>query len=138
MGHLAAAAHIWAMHSFEYLKVPKLEQGLTKQLCLCNIAFIKDRKILNHSSTNLNSADCIVITFERQKNERKADTVTQWKTNNVSLCPVKIWTSIITRICSYKGTNPNSPVSLTKHKNKIISITSEMIVNLICDGVVAI
>jgi hypothetical protein len=38
----------------------------------------------------------------------------------------------------YKGTNPNSPVSLAKHGNNIISITSEMIVNLIRDGVVAI
>jgi hypothetical protein len=64
--------------------------------------------------------------------------VTQWKTNNVSLCPAKIWTSILTWIRSYKGTNPNSPVSLAKHGNKIISITSEMIVNLIHDGVVPI
>jgi hypothetical protein len=138
MGHLAAAAHFWAMRSWEYLKVPKLEQHQTKQLCLRNIAFIKDGKILDHSSTNLNSADCIAITFEQQKIKRKVDTVMQWKTNNVSLCPVKIWTSIVTRICSYKGTNPNSPVSLAKHGNKIISITSEMIVNLIRDGVVSI
>ncbi len=62
----------------------------------------------------------------------------QWKTNNISLCPVKIWMSIVTRICSYKGTNPNSPVSLAKHGNKIISITSEMIVILIRDGIVEI
>ena len=64
MGHLAAAAHFWAMRSCKYLKVPKSEQQQTKQLCLRNIAFIKDRKILDHSSTNLNSADCIAITFE--------------------------------------------------------------------------
>jgi hypothetical protein len=138
MGHLMAAAHFWAMRSCKYLKVPKLEQRQTKQLCLRNIAFIKNGKILDHSSTNLNSADCIAITFEWQKNKRKADPVTQWKTNDVSLCPVKIWTSIVTLIRSYKGTNPNSPVSLAKHGNKIISITSEMIVNLIRDGVVAI
>ncbi len=138
MGHLAAAAHFWAMSSCEYLKVPKSEQRQTKQLCLRNIAFIKDGKILNNSSTNLNSADCIAITFEQQKNNRKADTVTQWKTNDVNLCPVKIWMSIVKRIRSYKGTNPNSSVSLAKHGNKIISITSEMIVNLIRDGIVAI
>jgi hypothetical protein len=76
MGHLAAAAHFWAMRSCEYLKVPKSEHRQTKQLCLRNIAFIKDKKILDHSSTNLNSADCIAITFKRQKNQRKADTVT--------------------------------------------------------------
>ncbi len=77
MGHLAAAAHFCAMRSCKYLKVPKSEQRQTKQLCLRNIAFIKDGKILNHSSTNLNSANCITITFERQKNDKKADTVTQ-------------------------------------------------------------
>ncbi len=64
MGHLMAAAHFWAMRSCKYLKVPKLEQRQTKQLCLRNIAFIKNGKILDHSSTNLNSADCIAITFE--------------------------------------------------------------------------
>ncbi len=138
MGHRLAAAHYWAMRSCENLKVPKLEQQQTKQLCLRNIAFIKDGKTLDHSSTNLNSADCIAITFEQQKNKRKANTVTQWKTNDVSLCPVIIWTSIITRIRSYKGTNPNSPVFLAKYGKKIISITSEMIVSLICNGVVAI
>jgi hypothetical protein len=126
------------MCSCKYLKVPKSEQQQTKQLCLRNIAFIKDGKILDNSSTNLNSADCIAITFEQQKNDRKADTVTQWKTNDVNLRPVKIWMPIVTRIRSYKGMNPNSPVSLAKHGNKIISITSEMIVNLIHDGVVAI
>jgi hypothetical protein len=46
MGHLAAAAHFWAMRSCEYLKVPKSEQQQTKQLCLCNIAFIKEEKSL--------------------------------------------------------------------------------------------
>jgi hypothetical protein len=44
MGHLAAAAHFWAMRSCKYLKVPKLEQQQTKQLCLHNITFIKDGK----------------------------------------------------------------------------------------------
>jgi hypothetical protein len=75
------------------------------------------------------------MTKEQQKG---GDTVTQWKTNNVSLCPVKIWTSIVTRIGSHKVTNANSPVSLAKHGNKIISITSEMIMNLIRNGVVTI
>jgi hypothetical protein len=71
MGHLAAAAHFWAMRSCEYLKVPKVEQRQTKQLCLRNIVFIKHGEILDHSSAKLNSADCIAITFERQKNDKK-------------------------------------------------------------------
>jgi hypothetical protein len=53
------------------------------------------------------------------------------------MCPVKLWASIIIRILTYKGTNKDSPVSLARHRNHIISITSEMISNLLKDGVAA-
>jgi hypothetical protein len=109
-----------------------------KQLCLCNIAFIKNGEILDHSSTKLHLADCVSVTFERQKNDRKSDTVTQWRTKDPILCPVKIWASIVMQILSYEGTNKNSPVSLVLYRKKLISVTSEMITNLIRDGVVAI
>ncbi len=138
MGNLTAAAHFWAMHSCEYLKVAKAEQQQTKQLCLRIIAFIKNSKILDKSSTKLHLADCISVTFERQKNDRKSDTVTQWRTKDPIICPMKIWASIVTQILSYEGTNKNSLVSLFLHRKKLISITLEMITNLIRDGVVAI
>ena len=108
MGNLVAAAHFWAMRSCEYLKVPKPDQQQTKQLCIRNIAFIRYGKIIDHSSPNLHLADCVSVTFERQKNDRKSDTVTQWKMLDPVLCPVKIWASIVTRILSYDGTNQNS------------------------------
>jgi hypothetical protein len=138
MGDLVAAAHFWAMRSCEYLKVSKPEQQQTKQLCLRNIAFIKNREFIDHSSPNLHLADCVSVTFERQKNNRKSDTVTQWKTADPILCPVKIWASIVRRILSYKGTTKNSPVSLILHRKKLISVTLTMIINLIRDGVVGI
>jgi hypothetical protein len=54
------------------------------------------------------------------------------------MCPVKLWASIITRILLYKGTNQNSPVSLgAQHRNNTISITSEMVANLLKDGIIA-
>ncbi len=56
--------------------------------------------------------------FQRQKNDRKSDTVTQWRTSDPIMCPVKLWASIITRILSYKGTNQESHVSLSQHRNK--------------------
>jgi hypothetical protein len=64
--------------------------------------------------------------FERQKNDRKANTVTQWWTSDDHLCPIKIWPSKMRRILSYKGTNKNSPVPLVKYKNNIIKVTAEM------------
>jgi hypothetical protein len=41
------------------------------------------------------------------------------------------WASIVQRILSYKGTNGNSPDSLSRKGNKIISITSDMISTII-------
>jgi hypothetical protein len=100
--------------------------------------FIKGGNILNHTSAELNLADYVSITFERQKNDRKSDTVTQWKTSDPVMCPVKLWASIVKRILTYKGTNTDSPVSLALHRNSTISITSEMVANLLKDGVIAI
>jgi len=91
MGELAGAAHFWAMRSCKYAKVPKAEQRQTKQLCIRNIAFIRDEETLAHNSPSLYLADCVSVTFERQKNDRKANTVTQWWTSDELLCPVKIW-----------------------------------------------
>ncbi len=125
------------MRSCEYSKVPKEEQRQTKLLCLRNITFIKGGDTLSHTSPGLNLADCVSITFECQKNERKEDTVTQWRTSDTSLCPVKLWASVVTRILSYEGTNKDSPVSLAMSNHKVISIKSEMVANLLKDGVVA-
>jgi hypothetical protein len=80
MGKLVGGAHFWVMRSCKYAKVPKAEQRQTKQLCIRNIAFIKDGKLLKHNSPSLHSGDFVLIVFERQKNNRKADTVTQWQT----------------------------------------------------------
>jgi hypothetical protein len=91
MGELTGAAHLWAMRSCEYAKVPKAEQRQTKQLCIRNIVFIKDGESIDHKSPVLYLADCVLVTFERQKNDRKADTVTQWRTLDELLCPVKMW-----------------------------------------------
>ena len=118
MGELAGSAHFWVMRLCEYAKVPKAEQSQTKQLCIRNIAFIKDSKILKHNSPSLHLADCVLITFKRQKNDRKANTVTQWQTADKLLCPVKIWASLVRRILSYKGTNKKFLVSLANTTTK--------------------
>jgi len=138
IAELAAATHFWAMRSCEYSKVSRAEKRQTKQLCLRNIVFIKDGNILEHTSTRLDPADCVSITFERQKSDKKFETVTQWRTSDPIMCPVKLWASIFTRILLFKGTNQNSPVSLAQHRDNTISITLEMVANLLKDGIVAI
>ncbi len=99
---------------------------------------MKGGNILYHTSAELNLADYVSITFERQKNDRKSDTVTQWKTSDPVMCQVKLWASIVKWILTYKGTNKDSPISLALHRNSTISITPEMVANLLKDGVVAI
>jgi hypothetical protein len=112
MGELTAAMHFWAMRLCKHSKVPKADQQQMKQLCLQNITFIKGGNILDHLSPELSLADCVSITFKRQKNNRKSDAVTQWRMTDPVMCPVKLWTSIITQILTYKGTNKDSPVFL--------------------------
>jgi hypothetical protein len=49
--------------------------------------------------------------------------VTQWRTLDEFLCPVKLWASIVQRIRSYKRTNKITPVSLTwKGKKSLVSL----------------
>jgi len=91
-----------------------------------------------YNSPSLHLADYVLVTFERQKNDRKANTFTQWRTSDELPCPGKIWASIIRRIMSYTGANKNSPVSLVKHKSQTINVTGEMITDLCRDGVVTI
>jgi len=69
MGELAGAAHFWAIRSCEYAKVPKAEQRQMKQLCIRNIAFIKDGESVDHKSLSLHLADCVLVTFKPQKSE---------------------------------------------------------------------
>ena len=54
------------------------------------------------------------------------------------MCPVKLWASIVTQILSYMGSTKDSPVFLAQHRNSTISITFEMVANLLKDGIVAI
>jgi len=81
IGKLAGAAHFWVMRLCEDAKV-------TKQLSIRNIAFITDGEILDHNSPSLHLSDCVLVTFERQKNDRKAATVTQWRTSDVGRASV--------------------------------------------------
>ncbi len=105
MGERVAAAHFRAMRSCKYCKLTKAEQWQTKQLCLRNITFIKVGNILDHSSAKLNLADCVSITFEQQKNDRKSDTVPQWRTADPVMCPIKLWASL-----SHKSLHTKEPI----------------------------
>lgn len=131
---LTIGAFYFAMRSCEYLKVPKQEDKKTKQLTLRNIAFYLDGTLLPHSSTSLHNASSVSITFETQKNSRKFDTITQWRTTHDTLCPVCQWAALIKRIRAYPNATDETPVSAVLQHNKITHITNNDIVHALHDG----
>jgi hypothetical protein len=139
ISQLIIGAFFFACRSCEYLKVSKASDKRTKQLTLGNVAFFKDGKVLHHTAqaSLLHHADSVSITFETQKNERKFDTITQWRTSHNVLCPVKQWAAIVTRISSYEGTNNSTPVSTVLRHNTLDNITAKEIILSLQDAVVA-
>jgi len=97
------------MRSCEYVKVQGVRK--TKLLELRNIRFFRGNTLIPHSSSSLSSADSMSITFEFQKRDTKNDTITQHRSGDKLLCPVKVWASIIKRIRSYKNSTSSTTVN---------------------------
>jgi hypothetical protein len=56
-------------------------------------------------------ADSVSITFEQQKRDSKNDVITQHRSGDKLLCPVKIWCKIIRHLLSYSSSNQDTPVN---------------------------
>jgi hypothetical protein len=115
---LFIGAFFFAMRSCEYVQVSGSRK--TKILSVKNIKFFKGKRLLEHRDPLLHLADCVSITFERQKKDIKNDIITQHKSDDVLLCPVKIWCKIIRRIISYPSSTIDSQVNtfFFTHNNK--------------------
>ena len=85
----------FAFRSCEYLDVPYAEHGQTEILRLRNIRFFKDGELVQHSHPELEFADCVSLTFERQKRKEKNDTVTQEASGDSVLCPVQFAAGLV-------------------------------------------
>jgi hypothetical protein len=137
LSQLIIGAFFFACRSCEYLKVSKPHDKRTKLLTLQNIAFFKNGHRLHHRlhSSVLHTAESVSITFESQKNERKFDTITQWRTSHPVLCPVKQWAALITRISSYPGASETTPVSAIWRHDTITQVTSNDVITTLRDAV---
>ena len=100
----------------------------TKQLCLRNIRFFKDGRLLSTPSANLEFADSVAVTFEMQKNEEKHETIIHGRTDDPVLCPVKQWAHLVNRIWSHQGTTENTPVSTVWRHDRREQITSRQVI----------
>lgn len=114
---LLIGAFFFAMRSCKYTKVNS--PGRTKILTIGDITFLdKKHKIINQQQPNLiTKARYVTITFRNQKNGHKNAKRTHGRTDNKTLCPVRSWASVITRIRT-RQTNDSTPVSFFWDDNK--------------------
>jgi hypothetical protein len=94
-----------------------------KLLCLRNIRFFKDGHFISAPSAELESADCIGVTFKMQENDQKTDTVIHGRTYNATLCPVLQLARVVNQIWTYQGTIPDTPVCAVRHHDRLENIT---------------
>ena len=129
ISQLIVGAFFFAMRSCEYSKTTSpTESKRTKIVSIGDIRFFRKSKLVHHNDHTLIDADIVSITFRSQKNGEKNQTISIHKTNDLELCPVKIWASIVTRIRSYKIASDSSPVNCyLSHQGQIIQITSNQI-----------
>ncbi len=95
---LACLAIFFACQSCKYCKVPPAKQGQTTILCLQNIRFFRDGKLIDHNNPELEYLDAVSLTFEKQKKDEKMDTITQMALGDVKLCPVRAAAAIVKQI----------------------------------------
>jgi hypothetical protein len=118
IGQLIIGALFFAMRSCEFSTTSGAEEKRTKLLTINNIRFFDKTttgliKAIPHTSTNPapQDANCVAITFENQKNGEKDATITQHRTPDGRICPVRTWAALVTRINNYPRTTPQSTVN---------------------------
>jgi hypothetical protein len=97
---LTILAYFFAMRSCEYLKTTG--ERRTEPLRRKNFVFRKDNKIVPHEDPNLHLADAVTITFEFQKRDLRDDSITQSKSGDPYLCPVRAAATVIQRLLKIK------------------------------------
>jgi hypothetical protein len=125
MCDLFIGAFFFAMQSCEYLSVTGTRR--TKLLQVKNIRFFKSKREQDHCDKQLHKADTVSITFEFQKKDIKNDTITQHKSTDTLLCPVKIWSRIIKCLINQKETNQNTTVNTYYSEGKSYKIIGSML-----------
>ena len=121
---LANLAFFFAMRSCEYLET-KGEDRRTDPIRLRNLVFRKNNRIVPHNDPNLADADNITVTFEFQKRDLRDDSVTQTKSGDPLLCPVRAAAAIVRRLQSF---NANADTHIYVYKNqrgKLMNLNSK-------------
>ena len=102
-----------------------------KLLKLEDIWFFLTQCLLSHSDINLSWADTMLITFCFQKKDELKDTVTQWHSGNLTMCPVCQWAATIQHIQGYPGISNTTTINTVLTSGHLLKLKSGiMLINL--------
>lgn len=99
-----------AMRSCEYLIVPQAGKRRTYILRFRNVRCFRKVRELSDNNPWLEYVDCVSITFEWQKKDKRMDIVTQMASGNLLLCFVCQWAVAVRRIRGYPRATDKTPV----------------------------
>jgi hypothetical protein len=121
---LANLAVFFAMRSCEYLETKGAERR-TDAIRLRNLIFRKDNRIVPHSDPNLANADTITVVFEFQKRDLRDDAITQSKTSDPLMCPVKAAAAIVRRMQKFNADKDTHVYVYQNCRGKLMNLNSK-------------
>lgn len=110
LSRLSIGAYFFAMRSCEYLHVSG--ERRTRRLQLRNIRFFRGSREIDRSDPDIHTADAVSITFDFQKNDKRNVTITMYRTDHSTLCPVRAWAAVVEYLLSCPNVTDSTPVSL--------------------------
>ena len=137
---LQVLAFFFCMRSCKYSDVNG--ERRTKTLCVRNVRFHKNNKLIPNNSKEIFKATSVSLTFEWQKKETRDDTITHQKSKDKSgnkiMCPVRAAAELVSYL--YNSGIPHDKVPDLKlnsiiQKGKISTIPSTMILDRIRSAV---
>ena len=123
---LVLFAFFFAMRSCKYSSVQGTRK--TKTICLGDIQFFseKTKRVMTFDSEEIIQADSISVTFRDQKNGKKMDIRTVWKSGHTRACAVLAAIHIVRRLAIYKCTFKKETLLCTissSDKPKLVTAT---------------
>lgn len=115
------------MRSCKYSETPEKEKKRTKMIELRDVSFIVKGKEVPWNG-NIDGASEVLITFRRQKNDERMETISASRTGK-TLCPCRAMISLVKRIRSYKTTNGRTQINAYFHNGELQFIRNTEILN---------
>ncbi len=128
---LTIGGFFFACRLCKYLLVYQAEKRRTDILRMRCICFFHGGREIPHSHVDLERSECMSITFEMQKKDKKSDTINQLASGNTVMCPVRAWAAIVKRVRGYPRLNNDTPIFTVRSNGCMAHIMSKMFVNAI-------